>query len=127
MSCWAAPAAQAPPAPALTPASCQQWRREPERMGEGEADGVWWQETRRPPKLRPANRKDGKERHQQTGIADVGEEGFEPSRPLGHTDLNRARLPFRHPPGQGDRLARPRATPRRRYDRMRAGTRRERG
>ena len=28
----------------------------------------------------------------------VGEEGFEPSRPLGHTDLNRARLPFRHPP-----------------------------
>jgi nucleotide-binding universal stress UspA family protein len=29
----------------------------------------------------------------------VGEEGFEPSRPFGHTDLNRARLPFRHPPG----------------------------
>ena len=28
----------------------------------------------------------------------VGEEGFEPSRPCGHTDLNRARLPFRHPP-----------------------------
>jgi hypothetical protein len=28
----------------------------------------------------------------------VGEEGFEPSRPRGHTDLNRARLPFRHPP-----------------------------
>src|SRR6516164_7630133 len=28
----------------------------------------------------------------------VGEEGFEPSRPFGHTDLNRARLPFRHPP-----------------------------
>src|SRR5579859_1713486 len=30
----------------------------------------------------------------------VGEEGFEPSRPCGHTDLNRARLPFRHPPGR---------------------------
>ncbi len=30
----------------------------------------------------------------------VGEEGFEPSRPFGHTDLNRARLPFRHPPGE---------------------------
>ncbi len=28
----------------------------------------------------------------------VGEEGFEPSHPFGHTDLNRARLPFRHPP-----------------------------
>ena len=28
----------------------------------------------------------------------VGEEGFEPSHPLGHTDLNRARLPFRHSP-----------------------------
>ena len=29
----------------------------------------------------------------------VGEEGVEPSRPFGHTDLNRARLPFRHSPG----------------------------
>jgi FHA domain-containing protein len=28
----------------------------------------------------------------------VGEEGVEPSRPYGHTDLNRARLPFRHSP-----------------------------
>ena len=28
----------------------------------------------------------------------VGEEGVEPSRPSGHTDLNRARLPFRHSP-----------------------------
>ena len=51
----------------------------------------------------------------------VGEEGFEPSRPRGHTDLNRARLPFRHPPGQRVRLARPHAYPHRRYDRMRAG------
>ena len=51
----------------------------------------------------------------------VGEEGFEPSRPCGHTDLNRARLPFRHPPGQRVRLARPRAHPHRRYHRMRAG------
>jgi hypothetical protein len=32
------------------------------------------------------------------GVTEVGEEGFEPSRPFGHTDLNRARLPFRHPP-----------------------------
>src|SRR5215831_20385462 len=39
--------------------------------------------------------------------ARVGEEGFEPSHPFGHTDLNRARLPFRHPPGRGLRLARP--------------------
>jgi len=30
----------------------------------------------------------------------VGEEGVEPSRPYGHTDLNRARLPFRHSPEQ---------------------------
>src|SRR5215471_17822093 len=51
----------------------------------------------------------------------VGEEGFEPSRPRGHTDLNRARLPFRHPPGQRVRLARPHVYPHRRYDRMRAG------
>src|ERR1700677_789745 len=31
----------------------------------------------------------------------VGEEGFEPSHPFGHTDLNRARLPFRHSPAGG--------------------------
>jgi hypothetical protein len=31
-------------------------------------------------------------------LLQVGEEGFEPSHPFGHTDLNRARLPFRHPP-----------------------------
>ena len=37
-------------------------------------------------------------RDRPRGIS-VGEEGFEPSRPFGHTDLNRARLPFRHPPG----------------------------
>ncbi len=37
----------------------------------------------------------------------VGEEGFEPSHPLGHTDLNRARLPFRHSPRGTGRLARP--------------------
>ena len=36
----------------------------------------------------------------------VGEEGFEPSRPFGHTDLNRARLPFRHPPGAAVTIAR---------------------
>ena len=28
----------------------------------------------------------------------MGKEGVEPSRPSGHTDLNRARLPFRHFP-----------------------------
>src|SRR5471032_1230364 len=28
----------------------------------------------------------------------VGEGGVEPPRPYGHTDLNRARLPFRHSP-----------------------------
>jgi hypothetical protein len=28
----------------------------------------------------------------------VGEGGLEPPRPHGHTDLNRARLPFRHSP-----------------------------
>ncbi len=33
----------------------------------------------------------------------VGEEGVEPSRPCGHTDLNRARLPFRHSPRSGVR------------------------
>ena len=32
----------------------------------------------------------------------VGEEGFEPSHPFGHTDLNRARLPFRHSPEWDD-------------------------
>src|SRR5690348_15899815 len=47
----------------------------------------------------------------------VGEEGFEPSRPFGHTDLNRARLPFRHQPGQRVRLARSHVYPHRRYDR----------
>ncbi len=37
----------------------------------------------------------------------VGEEGFEPSRPFGHTDLNRARLPFRHPPRAGSKASTP--------------------
>src|SRR5690606_26890824 len=31
----------------------------------------------------------------------VGKGGVEPPRPFGHTDLNRARLPFRHFPGAG--------------------------
>src|SRR3984885_4617871 len=51
----------------------------------------------------------------------VGEEGFEPSHPFGHTDLNRARLPFRHSPWAAVRLARPQAAPHRRYDQIRAG------
>src|SRR5919107_3715352 len=32
-------------------------------------------------------------------ISLVGKGGVEPPRPCGHTDLNRARLPFRHLPG----------------------------
>jgi hypothetical protein len=42
-----------------------------------------------------------KERRPRIPSHRVGEEGFEPSRPFGHTDLNRARLPFRHPPFLG--------------------------
>ena len=34
----------------------------------------------------------------RAGLRMVGKEGVEPSRPFGHTDLNRARLPFRHFP-----------------------------
>jgi hypothetical protein len=41
---------------------------------------------------------EGDRRSPNTNHCLVGEEGFEPSRPFGHTDLNRARLPFRHPP-----------------------------
>jgi hypothetical protein len=41
---------------------------------------------------------DDDRRSSSMGGRHVGEEGFEPSRPLGHTDLNRARLPFRHSP-----------------------------
>ena len=44
----------------------------------------------------------------------VGEGGVEPPRPFGHTDLNRARLPFRHSPQQPDE---PSTEPRRRGDR----------
>jgi hypothetical protein len=32
------------------------------------------------------------------GACTVGKGGVEPPRPYGHTDLNRARLPFRHLP-----------------------------
>ena len=35
-------------------------------------------------------------------VKEVGEEGVEPSRPYGHTDLNRARLPFRHSPWRSE-------------------------
>ena len=49
----------------------------------------------------------------------VGKGGVEPPRPFGHTDLNRARLPFRHLPEHArrrrdnswERLARPRRAP----------------
>src|SRR4051812_16883267 len=37
--------------------------------------------------------------------SDVGKGGVEPPRPSGHTDLNRARLPFRHLPWRGRTLA----------------------
>ena len=47
---------------------------------------------------RPAVRRRDGVREKTTG---VGEEGVEPSRPYGHTDLNRARLPFRHSPWPG--------------------------
>ena len=42
----------------------------------------------------------------------VGKGGVEPPRPFGHTDLNRARLPFRHFPGRS-RCASPSRGPRR--------------
>ena len=32
----------------------------------------------------------------QSHVREVRERGVEPPRPFGHTDLNRARLPFRH-------------------------------
>src|SRR4051794_41974251 len=35
----------------------------------------------------------------------VGEGGVEPPRPYGHTDLNRARLPFRHSPEGTPKIA----------------------
>ena len=35
----------------------------------------------------------------------VGKGGVEPPRPYGHTDLNRARLPFRHLPAATRDLA----------------------
>jgi hypothetical protein len=45
-------------------------------------------------------------------IRRVGEEGVEPSRPYGHTDLNRARLPFRHSPGRDAEASTPPNGPR---------------
>jgi hypothetical protein len=35
---------------------------------------------------------------QRLRVSVVGKGGVEPPRPYGHTDLNRARLPFRHLP-----------------------------
>src|SRR5262249_3990447 len=79
-----------------------------------------WGSGGRPPGMIAAHAEGG--RRPPTNMSRlVGEEGFEPSRPCGHTDLNRARLPFRHPPGQRVRLARPHPGPHRRYHRMRAG------
>src|SRR3982751_3306622 len=41
----------------------------------------------------------------------VGKGGVEPPRPFGHTDLNRARLPFRHLPWRATTLAAGRRRP----------------
>src|SRR5687767_14330686 len=41
----------------------------------------------------------------------VGKGGVEPPRPFGHTDLNRARLPFRHLPWRATTLAAERRSP----------------
>src|SRR5918999_6276819 len=51
----------------------------------------------------------GPARHGRTRSSLVGKGGVEPPRPFGHTDLNRARLPFRHfpaaaAPGRGSTL-----------------------
>ena len=48
----------------------------------------------------------------------VGEGGVEPPRPYGHTDLNRARLPFRHSPEGTLTLARRVSASNARYDRL---------
>src|SRR5262245_15032813 len=43
---------------------------------------------------------DGDPPHRRVSLLlPVGKGGVEPPRPFGHTDLNRARLPFRHFPG----------------------------
>ena len=69
------------------------------------------------PRASTAGRREADRRPASRANRLVGEEGFEPSRPFGHTDLNRARLPFRHPPWATSRLARPRELPRPGYDR----------
>src|SRR4051812_49210973 len=43
--------------------------------------------------------------------AEVGKGGVEPPRPSGHTDLNRARLPFRHLPWREGTVPGPRPNP----------------
>ncbi len=55
------------------------------------------------PRTSTADHREAGQRPANSMIRLVGEEGFEPSRPFGHTDLNRARLPFRHPPWAGSK------------------------
>ena len=55
------------------------------------------------PRASTADFREGGQRPPNSVSCLVGEEGFEPSRPFGHTDLNRARLPFRHPPRAGSK------------------------
>ena len=62
---------------------------------------------------RPAGPGAALERRTPPGLPDgvlsisVGKGGVEPPRPFGHTDLNRARLPFRHLPWRAPTLAVP--------------------
>jgi hypothetical protein len=58
-----------------------------------------------PPRASAADHREGGRRPPNSANYRVGEEGFEPSRPFGHTDLNRARLPFRHPPRAGSKAS----------------------
>jgi hypothetical protein len=48
--------------------------------------------------LRPSPRASQRRSCRESGPCLVGKGGVEPPRPYGHTDLNRARLPFRHLP-----------------------------
>ncbi len=57
------------------------------------------------PRASTADQREGGRRPPNSANYRVGEEGFEPSRPFGHTDLNRARLPFRHPPRAGSKAS----------------------
>jgi hypothetical protein len=57
--------------------------------------GAW---GARPPNIMTRSRKGLRPPQAHVAPDRVGEGGVEPPRPYGHTDLNRARLPFRHSP-----------------------------